>query len=48
VLHQLSRGTAGGTDRHDLVVVAVHDQGRDVESLQVEGKSVSEMAAMQS
>jgi hypothetical protein len=37
-LDELRGGESRGDDRHDLVVIAVDDQGRNVESLQILGE----------
>jgi hypothetical protein len=47
-LHELGRKEARGADGQDLVVVAVHHQGRHIDLLQLFGKSVSEKALMHS
>ena len=38
ILDQLGGQHGRGADRHDLVIVAMQDQGRDVELLQVLGQ----------
>src|ERR1035437_7873135 len=38
VLDEFRRGKTSGADRHDLVVVAVHDEGGHVEFLEVLGE----------
>jgi|ERR1035438_2624651 hypothetical protein len=38
VIDEFRRGESSGADRHDLVVVAVYDEGRHVEFLEVLGE----------
>src|SRR5260370_28368698 len=37
VLHQLGGHESRGADRHDLVIIAMQDQGRDVDLLEIGG-----------
>ena len=37
-IDDLGRGQSRGADRHDLIIVAVHDEGRYVELLEIFGE----------